>query len=105
MLKATLPHVGTWNTWYDWYGNSVDGFAALNATIEARVRRSACVLVSVDGGAGERPHDPAAPAIASTALAEHLRGLRAAGADEAILVLDPITAESVAAAAAVLRAV
>ena len=43
--------------------------------------------------------------IAVTALPAHLRGLRAAGADEAILVLDPITAESVAAAAAVLRAV
>jgi alkanesulfonate monooxygenase SsuD/methylene tetrahydromethanopterin reductase-like flavin-dependent oxidoreductase (luciferase family) len=105
ILKATLPHVDAWNTWYDWYGNSVEGFAALSATIDAGVRRSACVLVSVNGGGSERPLDPAAPPVEAERLAEHLRGLAAAGADEAILVLDPITTESVAAVAATLAAV
>src|SRR6476660_7852650 len=31
MLSIALPHVDWWNTWYDRYGNTVDGFAELNA--------------------------------------------------------------------------
>jgi alkanesulfonate monooxygenase SsuD/methylene tetrahydromethanopterin reductase-like flavin-dependent oxidoreductase (luciferase family) len=103
LLASTLPHVAAWNTWYSPYGNTVDGFARLNAEIDeacARagreprdVSRSACVFVAVDGGAGERPHDvrPIAPAE----LAAHLGALADAGADEAILVVDPITERSV----------
>jgi hypothetical protein len=54
--------------------------------------------VLVEAGApGERPRDVEAVAVA--ALAEHLRGLAEAGADEAILVLDPITDESIRLAA------
>jgi hypothetical protein len=87
--------VDAWNTWYAWYGNTVEGFAALSATVDARVRRSACVLVSVDGGAGERPPEDGSPPIEAGRLRDHLAGLAAAGAHEAILVLDPITAESV----------
>ena len=52
ILGATLPHVDAWNCWYSWYGNP-DGFATLSAKVDGRIRRSACVLVSV-GGAGER---------------------------------------------------
>jgi len=96
LLRATLPHVDAWNTWYSVYGNSPEGFAALNATIEHAVRRSACVLVSIAGGAGERPPDDDAPPVEARMLAEHLRELADAGADEAILVLDPIDERSVA---------
>jgi alkanesulfonate monooxygenase SsuD/methylene tetrahydromethanopterin reductase-like flavin-dependent oxidoreductase (luciferase family) len=97
ILAAALPHVETWNTWYAWYGNTVEGFAALSGSIDARVRRSACVLVAVDGGAGERVRDvtPVEPAQ----LGEHLAALARVGADEAILVLDPINARSVEAVA------
>lgn len=95
MLAMTLPHVDAWNTWYDWYGNTPDGFRERVATIKGDVRKSACVLVSVDGGAGERQHDPAAPPVEAARLPEHLDALAAAGADEAILVLDPITTDSV----------
>jgi alkanesulfonate monooxygenase SsuD/methylene tetrahydromethanopterin reductase-like flavin-dependent oxidoreductase (luciferase family) len=105
MLRATLPHVETWNTWFDVYGNRVEGFAALSRAIPDGVRKSACVLVTVDGGAGERPHDPDAPPDDADELPEHLRALAEAGADEAILVIDPITAASVASIAAVLRRV
>ena len=106
MLAITLPHVDAWNTWYDGYGNTVEGFAALNARIgraaEAAgrdpgdVERSACVLVRL-GGVDERAADPATPPVAGedAALAAHLRDLAAAGADEAILVLSPITEPSV----------
>ena len=99
MLAATLPHVAAWNCWYSWYGNTVNGFAELSATIDADVRRSACVLVTVDGGAGERPLEASSPPVAVNRIRDHLVGLAAAGADEAILVLDPITAGSVAAVA------
>jgi hypothetical protein len=51
------------------------------------------VLVAVDGGRGERPHD--VPVVDAARLAEHLRGLAEVGADEAILVVDPITESSV----------
>jgi alkanesulfonate monooxygenase SsuD/methylene tetrahydromethanopterin reductase-like flavin-dependent oxidoreductase (luciferase family) len=107
-LSIVLPHVDSWNTWWDWYGNTPDGFAEMNARIDAaceaagrhpgEVERSACVLVTVGGGAGERPHD--VPPVPLERLPEHLRALAQAGAHEAILVLDPITEASVRAVAA-----
>jgi alkanesulfonate monooxygenase SsuD/methylene tetrahydromethanopterin reductase-like flavin-dependent oxidoreductase (luciferase family) len=109
MLSITLPHVDAWNTWWEDYGNTPEGFAVLNARISAAcdragrdpsaLRRSACVLVQVDGGAGERPPSLAVPA---ETLPAHLRGLAMAGADEAILVSDPITEETVRALGALL---
>jgi alkanesulfonate monooxygenase SsuD/methylene tetrahydromethanopterin reductase-like flavin-dependent oxidoreductase (luciferase family) len=95
MLEIALPHVGAWNVWYAWYGNTAAGFAALGAGVGTAVRRSACVLVAVGGGAGERPLEADAPPVALDDLAAHLRDLAEAGADEAILVLDPITEESI----------
>ena len=102
VLAASLPHVDAWNTWYAWYGNTPGGLATQNAEIDAAcrklgrdpraVRRSACVLVAVGGG-GERTHD--VPAVPSERIADHLKELADAGADEAILVCDPITASAV----------
>ena len=57
------------------------------------------MLVSVEGGAGERPPEEGSPPVDAGALHEHLHALAAAGADEAILVLDPIDERSVAAVA------
>jgi probable F420-dependent oxidoreductase len=101
LLAATLPHVDWWNTWFDRFGNRADGFAELNARIDeacercgrdpAEVRRSACVLVEIDGGAGERRAQPDAPPLTAAELPAELAALAQAGADEAILVLDPIT--------------
>jgi alkanesulfonate monooxygenase SsuD/methylene tetrahydromethanopterin reductase-like flavin-dependent oxidoreductase (luciferase family) len=101
MLGIALPHVAGWNTWYSSYGNTVEGFAGLRADIDAACVRasrdpaelvhSACVLVTVDG-AGARPHD--VPPVAAEKLGSHLRLLAEAGADEAILVLDPISERS-----------
>lgn len=103
MLSIALPHVDTWNTWYTHYGNTADGFAAANAEVTAAaeragrdastLERSACVLVAVDGGGGERPRD--VEPVAADRLQDHLRALEEAGADEAILVLDPITEDAV----------
>jgi alkanesulfonate monooxygenase SsuD/methylene tetrahydromethanopterin reductase-like flavin-dependent oxidoreductase (luciferase family) len=93
------PHVDWWNCWYSWYGNTPEGFAELSARFEGDFRRSACVLVALNGGAGERPLEEAAPPVEPAALAAHLDALAEAGADEAILVLDPIDERSVAAVA------
>jgi alkanesulfonate monooxygenase SsuD/methylene tetrahydromethanopterin reductase-like flavin-dependent oxidoreductase (luciferase family) len=102
MLEAALPHVAAWNSWYSAYGNSPDGFAALSSRFEGTFRRSACVLVSVGGGAGERPFEEDAPPVDARRLREHLLELADAGVDEAILVLDPIDERSVATVAEVL---
>jgi len=102
LLSATLPHVDAWNCWYSWYGNTADGFATLSAKIEGDVRRSACVLVSVGGGAGERAFEEGAPPVDARHLSAHLHGLADAGVDEAILVLDPIDERAVATVAELL---
>lgn len=103
MLAITLPHVDAWNTWYEWYGNTAEGFAAESARVSeaaeragrdpAEVERSACVFVEVEP-AGERPRAEVAP-VPLGRLASHLRELEEAGAAEAILVLDPISESSI----------
>jgi alkanesulfonate monooxygenase SsuD/methylene tetrahydromethanopterin reductase-like flavin-dependent oxidoreductase (luciferase family) len=107
MLATTLPHVDAWNTWYEDYGNSAERFAGLNERTSAAARaagrdpreiaRSACVLVALDPGSGERPTLPHAPPVTGPPdeIARHLRELADAGADEAILVLSPITEDSI----------
>ena len=107
MLAATLPHVDAWNTWYEDYGNSPEGFADLNERISAAARdagrepgeieRSACVLVGLDGSRGERAFTDTAPPLTGSPdeIAAALRELGGAGADEAILVVDPISEDSI----------
>ncbi len=93
MLALTLPHVDAWNIWFDLYGNTAEGFAEASARIPPEVERSACVLVQLDGGAGERPVPEGVTPV--TDVARHLRELADAGADEAILVVDPIDERSI----------
>ena len=95
VFAASAPHLDYWNCWYAWYGNTPAGFAKLSAAFEGTFRRSACVLVTVGNG-GERAPDPASPPVDAAALSEHLNELDAAGADDVILVLDPINERSVA---------
>jgi probable F420-dependent oxidoreductase len=107
MLALTLPYVDAWNTWYDKYGNTPEGFAALNAEISAaaeragrdpaEVERSACVFVALDRSAGTRPVTVEAPPVEGSMerIAAHLRELAEAGADEAILVVSPIDERSI----------
>ena len=107
MLSIALPHVDAWNTWYEDTGNSAAGFAELNDRISAaaqaagrdpaEIQRSACVLVALDGAAGERPDAPQAPPLrgSSQEMAAILHELGEAGADEAILVVDPISERSI----------
>jgi alkanesulfonate monooxygenase SsuD/methylene tetrahydromethanopterin reductase-like flavin-dependent oxidoreductase (luciferase family) len=93
VLAASSAHIQYWNCWYSWYGNTPSGFAKLSTTFEGTFRRSACVLVTVSDG-GERAPDPASPPVDAAALRRHLNELDAAGADEVILILDPINERS-----------
>jgi probable F420-dependent oxidoreductase len=107
MLAAALPHADAWNTWWDGYGNTAEGFAELDARISAavveagrapeEVERSACALVVLDRAAGDRPIPSGLPPIEGppAAVADRLRELGEAGADEVILVVSPITERSV----------
>ena len=107
MLAATLPHVEAWNTWFDSYGNSADGFAKLNEEITGAARdagrepgeieRSACVLVALDDATGERWWGEDVEPVRGSAdrMVAALRELHEAGADEIIIVADPITERSI----------
>jgi probable F420-dependent oxidoreductase len=105
VLRLALPWVDAWNTWYTDYGNTAEGFAALNERISAAARdagraaeeieRSACVHVVLDRSSNERPIE--VPPLEGTPeqIAARLRELADAGADEAILVVTPITEASI----------
>src|SRR5215212_2066436 len=107
MLAATLPHVDAWNTWFDSYGNTPAGFAELNEQITAAARgagrepsdtvRSDCVLVALDDATGERWWGEETPAVSGSpsGIAATLRELADAGADEIVVVADPISEESI----------
>jgi alkanesulfonate monooxygenase SsuD/methylene tetrahydromethanopterin reductase-like flavin-dependent oxidoreductase (luciferase family) len=117
MLGIALPHVGAWNTWWDDYGNTAEGFAELNATITAAAReagrdpaeilRSACALVVLDGAEGQRPIPPEIRPLEGSPeqIATRLRELGDAGADEVVLVADPIDERSIRALAEVVALV
>ena len=81
-------------------------FAELNAFVTAaaeqagrdpaEVARSTAVLVQLDPEAVRRPHsDKESPPVSLGGLPAHLAALAEAGADEAILILRPITEDSV----------
>ncbi len=103
VLRIALAHADAWNIWYDWYGNTPEGFAKENARVSRLIReagrepsdvmRSATVFVTLERGGRDRPHtDDLLPLAGSPAsIAKGLADLAAAGVDEAILVVSPIT--------------
>jgi len=107
LLRAALPHVNVWNTWYDYYGNTPEGFATATARVSAvaedvgrrpgEIERSACVHVVLDRANAERPIRDGVPPLEGSMerIAAGLRELAEAGADEAILVVGPITERSI----------
>ena len=105
MLSIALPHVDCWNTWYAGYGNTAEGFAELNGRITTASERAgrdpadmersaACWWSSMrrrcSGRARTRDSCPSRRRTSG-----HLRALAEAGADEAILILRPITEASI----------
>jgi probable F420-dependent oxidoreductase len=113
VLALTLPHVDAWNTWFDAYRNTPEGFAELNATVTraaaaahrdpASIRRSACALVVLDPDARERATEGVRSISGEPeVIAAALRSLAEAGADEIVLVMDPCTRGSIEVLAAAL---
>ena len=84
---ATLPYVDVWNTWYDWYGNTAEGFGANGPGDRRRVRtrgrdpatleRSACVLVRLGDIGVERPAEPEVTPLSGSldAIAHGMRAM------------------------------
>lgn len=107
VLGAALPWADAWNIWFDLTGNTPEGFeresAKVTAVAEAvgrdpdSVGRSVCVLVVADRRARERPIPEGCPPLEGDAgvIAAGLRDLAEAGADEAIVVVSPITEDSI----------
>ncbi len=107
VLKAALPHVDAWNTWYEFFGNTPEGFAGhlsgMSAIAEqvgrdpGQITRSAAVLVAVDRSSRERPVEDGWSPLEGSAerIARGVREFAEAGADAVILILTPITVESI----------
>jgi alkanesulfonate monooxygenase SsuD/methylene tetrahydromethanopterin reductase-like flavin-dependent oxidoreductase (luciferase family) len=114
MLSITLPHVQAWNAWFTWFGNGVEGYRPMRDAVDAscreagrdpaEVERTIALFASFPGARGRSlgdlkeadvtpiPGDP-------TTLAATLRSFAAEGVGHVQLVLDPITAETIAALA------
>jgi alkanesulfonate monooxygenase SsuD/methylene tetrahydromethanopterin reductase-like flavin-dependent oxidoreductase (luciferase family) len=113
MLEMTIPHVDLWNTWHVWFGNTPAGLAPLMDDVDdvalrvgrppGEVKRSAAVLVQLEGGIGrnagsERSNSP--PLTGSfRRIAEEFAAYEEAGIDHLQLVLDPIDTTGVERAA------
>jgi alkanesulfonate monooxygenase SsuD/methylene tetrahydromethanopterin reductase-like flavin-dependent oxidoreductase (luciferase family) len=107
VLRAALSHVDAWNIWYDWYGNTPEGFSRENERVSQFVReagrepsdvvRSATVFVTFEDGTRDRPHTHDVPALGGSpaTIAHRLGDFAAAGLEEAILVVSPITERTI----------
>lgn len=101
VIRASARTIDSWNTWFDWFGNDADGFTRLNDHVTSliadqgrnpsEIRRSACLLVRVDATSSERPDPEGGRAVALVDLQQVLAEMHDAGADEVIIVADPIT--------------
>lgn len=117
MLRLTMPHADSWNTWFDGPDNRPEGVAALRTLVDeacrdvgrdpASVERTTALLVQLDGGQGRIQGADDAAAVAPiggspVAMADTLRAFAAEGISHVQLVLDPITVGSIRALAPML---
>jgi len=117
MLRATVPYVQSWNSWFAEIGNRPAGLPALRARIDeacrdvgrdpAELERTVAVLVKLPGGGGRLQGDyansPAPPVEGSPVeMAQVLRGYADEGIAHVQLVVDPITLDSIRALGRVL---
>lgn len=107
MLEATLGDVEIWNTWFTEFANTPEGFARLNARVSEiaaqvgrppdEIERSACVLVVVDHGSTERQVPPGCVPLGGDPgeVTDAMHRFADAGADEVILVSNPIDVSAI----------
>jgi alkanesulfonate monooxygenase SsuD/methylene tetrahydromethanopterin reductase-like flavin-dependent oxidoreductase (luciferase family) len=111
MLGITLPHVQAWNAWFAWFDNSVERYRELRERIDAACRLAgrdpaevectAALFIAFPDAVGRSQGDRTAPDTRPLpsepeALAAALREFAAEGVGHVQLVLDPISAQSIA---------
>lgn len=111
MLSITLAHVDAWNIWFDDYENDpsqlpakiavVDEAAAALGRDGSEIAKTAALLVQLAENPGRR--NARNPVIGREAMIAALEAMRAVGIEHVQLVLDPITIETVEAAATVVQ--
>ena len=112
MLGITLPHVASWNAWFTWFGNTVDGYRGLRDQVDAACRavgrdpssleRTVALFVGFPGAQGRQLGDLTRPDVEAipgqpASLVPALQAFAAEGIAHVQLVLDPITEASIAA--------
>ena len=117
MLRATMAHADSWNSWYSDFENRTEGIPALRTLVDdacrdvgrdpADIERTVALLVRLPGGTGRlqgnTAHDRLEPLSSEpAALADALRAFAREGIAHVQLVLDPITLGSIRALAPVL---
>ncbi|MGI8658929.1 MAG: LLM class flavin-dependent oxidoreductase [Candidatus Limnocylindria bacterium] len=110
MLRITLPHVASWNAWYEWFGNTQEGYLPMRDRIDDACRavgrdpktleRTLALLVGFPDATGrglatEEGFDQISGNPEE--LATTWQGFADAGIGHVQLVLDPITVDSIAA--------
>jgi probable F420-dependent oxidoreductase len=107
VLRATLPHVESWNAWFDIYGNTPQGFAEESERISAaakevgrdpaEIERSACVHVVLEESDETRQVGDDVPPVTGPPeeAAGRIREFGEAGADEVVVVVSPCTEASI----------
>jgi len=113
MLRITTPHVAAWNVWFSSYGNDPAALAPLQASVDeachevgrdpTTLERTAAVLVRLPDGVGRAgAMDPPVEGTPAQ-MADALRVFAAAGIAHVMLILDPITIDSIEALGPVLE--
>ena len=107
MLAITTPHVDAWNIWFDAFDNDPaqlpDKLAVVNNAAHAvgrdgsEIAKTAALLVQLADGSERR--NSRNPLVGQAAMIDALGQMQAVGIDHVQLVLDPITIETVEAAA------
>ncbi|MDG2263099.1 MAG: LLM class flavin-dependent oxidoreductase [Actinomycetota bacterium] len=110
MLRLTMAHADSWNTWWSHMGNSAAGFADLSRDVDAacedvgrdpaEVERTCAILVQLAGGKGRQMGSylgrrPEPISGSPTKIADEIAAFAEVGAGHVQLVLDPITDASI----------
>jgi alkanesulfonate monooxygenase SsuD/methylene tetrahydromethanopterin reductase-like flavin-dependent oxidoreductase (luciferase family) len=108
VLELAMPHVDAWNAWHLWWKNDPAQLPPLLATIDdaavragrdpGSIKRTTAVYVTREAGSAHRLGTEVTTGISGTPeeIAAQLRAIAAARIDEAMIVLDPNTVESIA---------
>lgn len=107
VLELSIPHVDAWNAWHLWWNNDPAELPALLSEIDRAakaagrdprsLKRTTAVFVSREAGSEHKLGDEITRGISGTPeqIAEQLSRVATAGIDEAMIVLDPNTVESI----------